>query len=134
MSLWKHLEKCHPPIYGDLKPSSNLNPLTNFFPKKNKYSESTQELIKEIYIDVIIKTDTPFATLENPEFEAFCSYFAQCDVSLPSGKTLRPGILTRFDDEKVKTRQMFRPIEKVSLMIDTWTTSNCLSILGVTIN
>ena len=34
VSLWKHLEKCHLPIYKDLKPSSNLNPLTNFFPKK----------------------------------------------------------------------------------------------------
>ena len=55
-------------------------------------------------IDLIIKTDTTFATLENPEFEAFCSYFAQCDVSPPSENTLRRGISTNFDGEKVKTR------------------------------
>ena len=54
-------------------------------------------------IDLIIKTNTPFATLENPEFEGFCSYFAQCDVSLPSGNTLQHDILTKFDDQKVKT-------------------------------
>ena len=83
---------------------------------------------------MIIKTDPPFATLENPEFEAFCSYFAQCDVSLPSGNTLRRGVLKKFDDEKVKTRQLFQPIEKVSLTMDTWTTTNRLAILGVTIH
>ena len=88
MSLWKHLEKWHIPIYRDLKPSSNLNPLTNFFSKISKYLGRTQEVTKERCIDLIIKTDTPFATLENPEFEAFCSYFVQCDVSLPSANTL----------------------------------------------
>ena len=88
MSLCKHLEKWHLHIYRDLKPSSNLNPLTKFFSKRSNYLGRTQELSKERYIDSIIKTDTPFATLDNPEFEAFSSYFAQCDVSLPSGNTL----------------------------------------------
>ena len=73
-------------------------------------------------------------TLEHPQFEAFCSYFAQCDVSLPSGNTLRLGISIKFDDEKVKMRQLFRPIEKVSLTLDTWTTTNHLEILGITIH
>ena len=103
----KTLRKVSSPYYRDLKPSSNLNPLTNFFSKKSKYLGRTQELAKERCIDLITKTDTPFATLENPEFEAFCSYFAQCDVSLPSGNTLQCGVLTKFDDEKVKTRQQF---------------------------
>ena len=70
-------------------------------------------------MDLIIKTDTAFATLENHEFEAFCSYFAKCDVSLQSGNTLRRGISTKFDGKKVKTRQLFRPIVKVSLTVDT---------------
>ena len=75
----------------------------------------------------------PFATFENPEFEAFSSYFAQYDVYLPSENTLRHGILKNFDDEKVKTQKLFWPIEKVSLTIDTWTTTNCVAIFGVTI-
>ena len=100
MALWKHLEKFHHSIYSDLKPSGTQNPLTNFFPKKSKYSR-TQELTKERCIDLIINTDTAFATLEHPQFEAFCPYFSQCDVSLPSGNTLRHGISAKFDDEKV---------------------------------
>ena len=52
--------------------------------KKNTYLGRTQELTKKRCIDLIIKTDTPFETLKNLEFKAFCSYFAQCDVSLPS--------------------------------------------------
>ena len=31
-------------------------------------------------------------------------------------------------------RQLFQPIEKVSLTIDTWTTTNHLSIIGITIH
>ena len=83
---------------------------------------------------MIIKTDTPFATLENPEFEVFCSYFAQCDVALPSTNIFQCGLLKKFDDEKVKTRKLFQPIKKVSLTMDTWTTPNRLAILGVTIH
>ena len=97
------MEKFHCSIYKDLKPSGNLNPLTNFFSKKDKYLGRTQELVKERCIDFIIQTDTACATHENPEFEAFCSYFAQCDVSLSSGNTLRCGIFIKFDGEKVKT-------------------------------
>ena len=82
------MEKFHCSIYKDPKPSGTLNPLTNFFSKQNKYLERTQELTKKICIDLIIKSDTAFATLENPEFEAFLSYFAQCDVSLVTGNTL----------------------------------------------
>ena len=107
LSLWKHLEKCHLCIYRDLKPSSTLNLLTNFFPKKNNYLGRTQDLTKERCIDLVIKTNITFETLDNPEFEAFCPYFAQCDVSLPSENTLRRGVLTKLDDEKVKMLQLF---------------------------
>ena len=54
-------------------------------------------------------------------------------MSLSSGNTLRRHISTKFNDEKVKMRQLFRPIEKVSLTVDTWTTTNHLAILGITI-
>ena len=43
-------------------------------------------------------------------------------------------ISTKFDGEKVKTRQLFQPIEKVSLTVDTWTTTNRVVILGITIH
>ena len=72
----------------NIKTSSNQNLFTNFLSKIGKYLGGTQELTKERCIDLIIKTETPFATLENLEFEAFCSYFAQCDVSIPSGNKL----------------------------------------------
>ena len=55
-------------------------------------------------------------------------------MSLPSGNTLRCVIPTKFDDEKVKMRQLFQPIEKVSLTVDTWTTTNHLTILGIIIH
>ena len=103
MALWKHLEKFHHSIYRDLKPSGTQNLLTNFFSKKIKYSR-TQELKKERCIDLIINTDTAFVKLEHPQFEAFCSYFAQCDESVLSGNTLRRDISAKFDDEKVKMR------------------------------
>ena len=88
--------------YKDLKPLGTLNPLTNFFSKKRKYLGRTQELTKERFIDLIIKTNTAFTVLENLEFEAFCSYFAQYEVSLLSENTLRRGISTKLDGEKVK--------------------------------
>ena len=75
MALWKHLEKFHHSIYKDLKPSSTQNPLTNYFSKKSKYSGKTQELTKERCIDLIINTNTAFATLEHPRFEAFLFLF-----------------------------------------------------------
>ena len=38
-----------------------------------------------------------------------------------------------FKDERDKVRELLRPIERVSLTIDTWTTSNNVAILGITI-
>ena len=86
----------------DIKPVGTLNPLTNFFPKKRKYLGRTQEITKERCIDLIIKTNTAFTILENLEFEAFGSYFAQCDVSLLSENTLRRATSIKLDGEKVK--------------------------------
>ena len=51
-----------------------------------------------------------------------------------SGKILRCGIFTKFDDEKVKMQKLLRQIEKVSLIVDTWTTKNHFAILGIMIH
>ena len=134
MALWKHLEKFHHSIYRDLKPLGTQNPLTNFFPKKSKYSGRTQELTKERCIDLIINTDTAFSTLEHPQFEAFvrilhnvmCPFRVETHYDVSS--------LQKIDDKKEKMRQLFRPIEKVSLTIDTWTTTNHLAIIAITIH
>ena len=55
-------------------------------------------------------------------------------MSLPSGNTLRRSIFAKFDDEKGKMRQLFQPIEKVSLTVDTWTSTNHLAIIEITIH
>ena len=39
-----------------------------------------------------------------------------------------------FEDERDKVRELLRPIERVSLTIDTWTTTNNVAILGITIH
>ena len=39
-----------------------------------------------------------------------------------------------FKDERDKVRELLRPIERVSLTIDTWTTTNNMEILGITIH
>ena len=36
--------------------------------------------------------------------------------------------------KKVKRQKLFRPIEKVSPTVDTWTTTNHLAILGIMIH
>ena len=39
-----------------------------------------------------------------------------------------------FEDERDKVRELLRPIERVSLTTDTWTTRNNVAILGITIH
>ena len=39
-----------------------------------------------------------------------------------------------FEDERDKVRELFRPIERVSLTIDSWTNTNNMTILGITIH
>ena len=38
-----------------------------------------------------------------------------------------------FEDERVKVRELLQPIERVSLTIDTWTTTNNVAILEIII-
>ena len=46
----------------------------------------------------------------------------------------RRGLEKVFEDERDKVRELLRPIERVSLTIDTWTTRNNVAILGITIH
>ena len=39
-----------------------------------------------------------------------------------------------FEDERDKLRELLRLIERMSLTTDTWTTTNNVSILGITIH
>ena len=39
-----------------------------------------------------------------------------------------------FDDERDKVRELLRPIERVSLTTDSWTTTNNVSILGIIVH
>ena len=39
-----------------------------------------------------------------------------------------------FEDERDKVRELLRPIERVSLTTDTWTTTNNVTILGIIIH
>ena len=39
-----------------------------------------------------------------------------------------------FEDERDKVRELLQPIERVSLTTDTWTTTNNVTILGITIH
>lgn len=133
-NLWTHLSSSHPSIHQELRPQRVSNPLTNFFSKEEKYPKRSSELTKDKCLSLIVKTDMPFAVIEHPEIESFCSYFAECKVTLPSASTLRRALSTKFIDEKDQIRELFRPIQKVSLTVDTWTTTNHISVLGITIH
>ena len=37
-----------------------------------------------------------------------------------------------FEDERDKVKKLLQPIERVSLTVDTWTTTNNVVILGIT--
>ena len=39
-----------------------------------------------------------------------------------------------FEDEMDNVRELLRPIERVSFIKDTWTTTNNVAILGITIH
>ena len=55
-------------------------------------------------------------------------------MSLTSEKKLKHGIFEMFEDEKVEICELFLPIEKVMLTVDTYTTTNCIPILGFMIH
>ena len=39
-----------------------------------------------------------------------------------------------FEDKRDKVRELLQPIERVSLITNTWTTTNNVAILGITIH
>ena len=134
IKLWNHLERFHVEIYKQLRPSNSPNTLTDYFLKTSKFSGKNLEQTKKEYIDLIVKTEAPFTLLDHPQFKKFCNYLVQGEVGIPSRHSGCRGMEKLFEDESDKVRELLRPIERVSLTTDTWTTTNNVAILGITIH
>ena len=134
IKLWNHLEKFHIEIYKQLRPSVVPNTLTDYFSKTSKFLSRTSEQTKKECIDLIVKTDAPFTLLDHPQFKRFCNYLAQCEAGILSSMSGRRGLEKVFEDERDKVQELLRPIERVSLTTETWTTRNNVAILGITIH
>ena len=134
IKLWSHLERFIIEIYEQLRPSNAPNTLTYYFSKTLKFSGRNLEQTKKEYIDLIFKTDAPFTLLDHPQFKKFCNYLVQGEVGIPSCHSGRRGMEKLFEDERDRVRELLRPIERVSLTIETWTTTNNVTILGITIH
>ena len=134
IKLWNHLKRFHVEIYKQLRPSNAPNTLTDYFSKSSKFSGRNSEQTKKECIDIIVKTDAPFTLLDHPQFRKFCNYLVQGEAGIPSRNSGRRGMEKLFEDERDKVRELLRPIERVSLTTDTWTTTNNVAILGITIH
>ena len=134
IKLWKHFERFHFEIYKQLRPPNAPNTLTDYFSKTSKFSGKNSEQRKKECIDLIVKTDAPFTLLDHPQFKKFCNYLVQGEVGIPSRHSGRRGMEKLFEDERDKVRELLRPIERVSLTKDTWTNTNNVTILGITIH
>ena len=133
IKLWNHLERFHVEIYKQLRPSNAPNSLTNYFSKTSKFSGRNLEQTKKECIDLIVKTNTPFKLLYHLQFKKFCNYLVQGDTGIPSRHSGGRGIENLFEDERDKVRELLQPIERVSLTIDTWKTTNNVAIRRITI-
>ena len=71
--------------------------------------------------------------LDHPQFRKFCNNLVQGETRIPSHHSKRRGMGKLFEDERDKVRELLQPIERVSLITDTWTTTNNVTILGITI-
>ena len=134
IKLCKHLEKFHIKIYKQLTPSAAPNTRTDYFSKTSKFLSRSPKQIKKECIDLIVKTDAPFTLLDHPQFKRFCNYLAQCEARIPSSMSGRRGLEKVFEDERDKLQELLRPIERVSLTTDTWTTRNNVVVLGIYIH
>ena len=134
IKLWNHLERFHVEIYKQLRPSSAPNTLTDSFSKTSKFLSKNSEQTKKECIDLIVKTYAPFRLLDHPQFKNFCNYIVQGEAWILSRNSGRRGMEKLFEDETDKVRELLRPIERVSLTTDTWTTKNNVAILGITIH
>ena len=134
IKLWNHLERFHVEIYKQLRPSNAPNTLTDYFSKTLKFSGRNLEQTKKECIDLIVKIDAPFTLHDHPQFKKFCNCLVQGEAGIPSRHSGRRVVEKLFEDERDKVRELLRPIESVSLTIDTWTTTNNVTILGITIH
>ena len=128
------MERFHVEIYKQLRPSNAPNTLTDYFLKTSKFSCRNLEQTKKECIDLTVKIDAPFTLLDHPQFKKFCNYLVQGEAGIPSRHSRRRGMEKLFEDERDKVRELLRPIERVSLTTDTWTTTNNVAILGITIH
>ena len=133
IKLWKHLEKFHIKIYKQLRSFVAPNTLNDYFSKTSKFVSKSPEQIEKECIDLIVKKDAPFILLDHPQFKRFFNYLAQCEAYISSSMSRRPVLEKVFEDERDKLRELLRPIERVSLITDTWTTINNVAVLGITI-
>lgn len=137
IKLWRHLKKCHIIVYRQIKSSNSQPSVINFFGSTSTQSKflgrNPDQTIEEC-LDLIIHTDTPFSILDEPQFEKFVSYFAQCNITLPCAMTVRQASLERFEDGKTNLRELLQLVEKVSLTMDTWTTNNGATMFGITVH
>ena len=117
------MERFHVKIYKQLRPSNAHNTLTDYFSNTSKFLERNLQQTKKECIDLIVKTDAPFMLLDHPQFKKFCNYLVQGEARIPSRHSRRQGMEKLFEDERDKVRELLRPIERVSLTTDTWTTT-----------
>ena len=134
IKLWNPLERFHVEIYKQIRPSNAPNTLTDYFSKTSKFSGRNSEQTNKECIDLIVKTDAPVTLLGHPQFKNFCNYLVQGEVGIARRHSRRRGVEKLFEDERNKVRELLRPIERVSLIIETWTTTNNVAILGITIH
>ena len=115
-------------------PLNAPNTLTYYFSKTLKFSGNNLEQTKKECIDLIVKTDAHFTLLDHPQFKKFCNYLAQCEAGIPSHHSGWRGMEKLIEDERDKVRELLRPVERVSLTTNTWTTTNNVTIFGITIH
>ena len=128
------MERFHVEIYKQLRPSNAPNTLTDYFSRTSKFSGRNSEQTKKECIDLIVKTYSPFLLLDHPKFKKFCNYLVQGEAGIPSRHSEQREMEKLFEDERDKVRELLQPIERVSLTTDTWTTTNNVAILGITIH
>ena len=72
--------------------------------------------------------------LNHHQFKEFYINLVQGKARIPSHNSKRQGMEKLLEDERHKIRELLQLIERVSLTRDTWTTTNNVEIIGITIH
>jgi hypothetical protein len=90
------------------------------------------ENFREKLIRWIVCDDQPFTIVEGTELRTLLKMLNQ-DVNVPSGDTIRTGILFTFKKEQDRMRKILQETPgKISFTLDAWTSRNQLPFLGIT--